>query len=50
VRTDSAGHFYVEYTFQGATGRFPFRVEIPGGQTGLPYTRAYSNTVDVKSD
>lgn len=47
VRTDSAGHFTVAYRFQGGTGRFPFRAEMPAGQAGFPYARGYSNKVDV---
>ncbi|HSZ69113.1 MAG TPA: carboxypeptidase-like regulatory domain-containing protein [Solirubrobacteraceae bacterium] len=48
-RTDASGHFVVAYKFQGATGRFPFRAVVPGGQAGLPYTRGYSDTVDVRA-
>jgi hypothetical protein len=50
VQTDATGHFLVSYKFQGATGRFPFRAEIPGGQAGLPYARGYSNTINVKAN
>jgi len=46
-RTDSSGNFQVAYQFQGGTGRFPFRAEIPAGQTDFPYSGGYSNVVDV---
>jgi len=46
-RTHSDGTFHVAYQFQGDIGTFPFRAEIPTGQAGFPYTRAYSNTVTV---
>jgi hypothetical protein len=46
-QTNSNGQFKVEYQFQGAVGHFPFRVEIPAGQTNFPYTRGYSNTINI---
>jgi hypothetical protein len=49
-RTDAAGRFAVEYKFQGATGRFPFRVKIPAGQAGFPFTSGYSNTAYVTTN
>lgn len=45
--TNRHGHFKIAYTFQHGEGRFPFRVQIPGGQAGFPYTRGYSNIVYV---
>jgi hypothetical protein len=49
-RTDAAGHFALPYTFGGGTGRFPFKLRVPGGQVGFPYTRGYSNTIDVTTN
>ena len=46
-RTNSHGHFHVEYQFQDAIGRFPFRIKIPAGQANYPYTSGYSNVVPV---
>jgi hypothetical protein len=49
-RTKPNGSFEVAYQFQDATGRFPFRVEIPNGQTNFPYTGGTGSvrlTVDV---
>jgi hypothetical protein len=48
-RTDSHGTFNASYQFQGGTGRFPFKAEIPAGQVGFPYARGYSNTISVKT-
>lgn len=48
-RTNSHGSFHVAYQFQGAIGRFPFRIEIPGGQTSFPYTSGYSNIVEAST-
>ena len=48
-RTNSSGRFRTAYQFQGATGRFPFRAEIPGGQVGFPYAGGYSAPVTVAS-
>jgi hypothetical protein len=48
-RTDSNGTFHAEYQFQGSIGSFPFRAEIPAGQTNLPYTRGYSNTINIST-
>ena len=47
--TDHYGRFHVAYSFQGAEGRFPFRAEVPGGQSGFPYSRAASPTVTVST-
>lgn len=46
-RTDSRGHFSVSYQFQGSVGRYPFRAEVFGGQSGFPYARGASGAVDV---
>jgi hypothetical protein len=46
-RTNNNGSFHAEYQFQGSTGTFPFRAEIPTGQTNFPYTRGYSNTINI---
>jgi hypothetical protein len=46
-RTNSRGRFKIVYQFQGARGRFPFRVEIPAGQASYPYASGFSNTVNV---
>jgi hypothetical protein len=48
-RTDAHGRFRVEYQFQGATGRFPFRAEVPDGQASFPYVDGRSATVTVWS-
>jgi hypothetical protein len=46
-RTNPAGRFSVAYQFQGATGRFPFRAEVLGGQARFPYEQGYSRSVSV---
>jgi hypothetical protein len=46
-RTKHNGTFHFIYKFHHAIGRFPFRVEIPSGQTNYPYTRGYSNTINT---
>jgi hypothetical protein len=46
-RTDSRGRFRVSYQFQGSVGRFPFRAEVLGGQSGFPYGQGASRAVDV---
>lgn len=46
-RTDAAGRFEVAYQFEGGIGRFPFRAEVPAGQTGFPFASGYSRVVDV---
>lgn len=48
-RTNTTGRFKTAYQFQGATGHFPFRAQIPAGQVGFPYAGADSNTVTVTS-
>lgn len=49
-RTDSSGHFAVTYQFQGSVGRFPFRAEVFGGQSGFPYATGESTPVDVSTN
>lgn len=49
-RTDPSGRFSVPYQFQGAIGRFPFRAEVFGGQSGFPYTTGRSSPVDVTTN
>jgi hypothetical protein len=49
-RTNSKGRFKVAYQFQGAIGRFPFRIKIPAGQANFPYTSGYSNTVNISTE
>jgi hypothetical protein len=46
-RTDGHGRFHVAYTFEGGVGRFPFRAEVPEGQSGFPYAGGRSQAVDV---
>lgn len=46
-RTNKHGTFKVAYQFQDANGHFPFRAEVPSGQTNLPYGRGYSNITYV---
>jgi hypothetical protein len=46
-RTKPNGSFHLSYQFQGSIGRFPFRIEIPAGQTGFPYACGYSNTIEI---
>jgi len=46
-RTDPSGNFEVPYQFEGGTGHFPFRAEIPAGQANFPYSGGYSKAVDV---
>jgi hypothetical protein len=46
-RTNSTGHFHIEYQFKGSIGNFPFLVEILAGQTNYPYTTGYSNTINI---
>jgi hypothetical protein len=46
-RTNAAGRFRVAYGFQGGVGRFPFRAEVPGGQTGFPFAAGDSRSITV---
>jgi hypothetical protein len=48
-RTGANGRFRVAYQFQGAVGRFPFRAEVFGGQSGYPYVTGHSESVDVST-
>lgn len=48
-RTDSRGRFAVSYRFQGGVGRFPFRVQVPAGQAGFPFSRGISKAVAVRT-
>lgn len=48
-RTTRSGRFSTSYQFQGASGRFPFRAEIPASQAGFPYATGYSSPVTVAS-
>jgi hypothetical protein len=49
-RTDAAGHFTVSYQFEGASGRFPFRAEVPPSQADFSFGRGLSEVVDVVTD
>jgi hypothetical protein len=46
-RTDARGRFHIRYQFEGALGRFPFRAEVLGGQSGFPYATGASAPVQV---
>jgi hypothetical protein len=48
-RTNQHGRFHVLYQFEGGVGRFPFRAEIPGGQTGFPFSNGDSRVVNVRT-
>jgi hypothetical protein len=39
------GRFTLKYQFQGATGRFPFRVKALSGQNGFPYRTGFSRSI-----
>jgi hypothetical protein len=47
LRTNSHGSFHVAYQFKGAIGHFPVWAKVPSGQTGFPYSRGYSNIINV---
>jgi hypothetical protein len=49
-RTNTHGYFHVAYKFQGAIGHFPFRAEVPAGQTNFPYTTGHSNTINITTN
>ena len=49
-RTDAHGRFRIVYQFEGGVGRFPFRVEVPGGQAGFPFGGGNSQVVDVRTN
>jgi hypothetical protein len=48
-RTDQGGRFHIHYRFEGAQGRFPFRAEVLGAQSGFPYATGASTAVAVTS-
>ncbi|MFI4984915.1 MAG: hypothetical protein ACHQAV_02875 [Solirubrobacterales bacterium] len=48
-RTDARGWFHVVYQFEGGVGRFPFRAEVPGGQSGFPFGGGVSRVVNVST-
>ena len=48
-RTNRHGRFRVAYRFQGATGRFPFRAQVPGGQAHFPYAHGASEVIHVRT-
>jgi hypothetical protein len=48
-RTNAHGRFRVVYQFEGGIGRFPFRAEVPAGQTGFPFAGGYSSTVNIST-
>lgn len=48
-RTDGHGRFHVAYQFQGGVGRFPFRAEVPDGQSGFAYAAGRSQVVNVST-
>lgn len=49
-RTNRDGQFIQRYRFQGASGRFPFRAQVLGGQAGFPYSSGESRPVDVATN
>jgi hypothetical protein len=48
-RTNRRGRFRVLYQFEGGVGHFPFRAEVPGGQTGFPFGSGESRVVNVST-
>jgi hypothetical protein len=48
-RTNQHGRFRVLYQFEGGVGRFPFRAEVPGGQTSFPFGNGESRVVNVST-
>jgi hypothetical protein len=48
-RADAHGHFHTRYHFEGGVGRFPFRAEVLGGQSGFPYATGQSAAVEVST-
>jgi hypothetical protein len=48
-RTNGRGRFRVLYQFEGGVGRFPFRAEVPSGQSGFPFGDGDSRVVDVST-
>lgn len=49
-RANASGRFRFKYRFEGAIGTFPFRVLVPAGQAGFPYSGGYSRAVSVISN
>ena len=48
-RTNRHGNFHVRYQFQGGTGKFPFRAEVPSGQAGFPFATGDSRIINVQT-
>lgn len=48
-RADAHGRFHTRYRFEGGVGRFPFRAEVLGGQSGFPYATGRSAAVEVST-
>lgn len=48
-RADSHGRFHSRYHFEGGIGRFPFRAEVIGGQSGYPYATGESAPIEVST-
>lgn len=48
-RANSRGRFRTRYHFEGGVGRFPFRAEVLGGQSGYPYATGESAAVEVRT-
>jgi len=48
-RTNRHGRFRILYQFEGGIGHFPFRAEVPGGQSGFPFGSGDSRVVDVRT-
>ncbi len=48
-RSGPDGRFEIPYVFQGARGRFPFKVTVPGGQAGFPYGAGSSRVLAVRA-
>lgn len=46
-RTNAGGRFSVPYQLEGGVGRFPFRAEVLGGQSGFPYATGQSAAIPV---
>jgi hypothetical protein len=46
-RTTARGRFRMIYEFQGGLGRFPFRAEVPAGESGFQFANGMSEVVNV---
>jgi hypothetical protein len=46
---DARGRFQTRYHFEGGVGRFPFRAEVLGAQSGFPYATGRSASVSVST-